>query len=236
MASKAVFNPDTAENLADVLYEIGMDLLSKSQFQMAVKWLDRAYEVLNQQELDRLSMDASELRISIIECLVKALSALRQQEPADRAWSLVHILESEIGDKLVVLLLQLKLLANSPNESFDSIAYSDVIQRMIRTLTLSEANLKLIMLHIRKLSDRSLTHACRAIEDLLGLRVLPSETREWIEKIIVTRLWMATKQEDTLKTLTAVEEFLTSTAADLRDSIGASATLGAQVVSLPSPY
>ncbi len=62
-------DPTTAEKLADVLFEIGRDLLQKKVFPMAVRWLERAHNVLGGQELDKLSMDAGELRLSVMHSL-----------------------------------------------------------------------------------------------------------------------------------------------------------------------
>lgn len=54
------------ENIADLLYEIGKSLYTKQDYQIAVKWLERAYDVLGQQDIDALSCGASELRLSIM--------------------------------------------------------------------------------------------------------------------------------------------------------------------------
>ena len=103
------FEANTAESLADVLFDMGKDLFDKQQYSLAVKWLDRAYEVLNGQQLDQLSMDASELRTSIVQTLVKALLLLKDHEAVKRARSLISLLESVLGDNLIVLLLKSKL-------------------------------------------------------------------------------------------------------------------------------
>jgi hypothetical protein len=71
MASQQLFKPGTAESLADVLYELGKDMLNKQQCSLAIKWLERSYKVLEKQELDRLSIDASELQTSIMQSLIR---------------------------------------------------------------------------------------------------------------------------------------------------------------------
>jgi hypothetical protein len=230
MSSKHFFDPGTAESLADVLYEMGKDLLVKQQYTMAVKWLDRAYQILIEQELDRLSMDASELRISIVESLIKALLGIQDQESADKARSLVDFLENEVGDKLIVLLLRLDLLSATTNESFDSNSYSDILRRMTRTVVLTEPNFKLIMYHIRKLNDRSPGLACKALDELLRLRILQAERDEWIEKVIITRLWMTTNQRDTPDALALLEEVLSAIFESLGQPISSAVTLAAHTV------
>ncbi len=60
-------DPNIAESFADLLFEIGKDQLENKQYELAVRWLERSYDVLLEQDLERLSSDAGELRISIIE-------------------------------------------------------------------------------------------------------------------------------------------------------------------------
>lgn len=230
MSSKQLFDPNTAESLADVLFEMGKDLLDKQQLTMAVKWLDRAYNVLVEQELDRLSMDASELRLSIIESLIKGLLGLKDQESTDKARSLVDLLENEVGDKLIVLLLRFNLITAATNESFDSNAYSDVLQRMTRTMVLTESNFKLVMYHIRKLTTNSPSLACKALDELLKLRILQAGRAEWVEKVIITRLWMITNQRDVRECLVLLEELLSTVLEGLPQPFSSEATVAAQTV------
>jgi hypothetical protein len=231
ISSKQFFDPPTAEGLADVLYEMGKDLLSKQQYPLAVKWLDRAYEVLTDQELDRLSTDASELRISIIETLVKGLLGLHEEESLQRARSLIELLESELGDKLVVLLLRLELLSSSTNENFDSNSYSDIIHRMTRNIVLSNANFRLIMFHIRKLNDKSPSLACIALDELMRLRIFASGKCDWVERVLITRMWMMAGQGDTPEVLASFENCLSLIAANINQPITSAATLAAHTVS-----
>ena len=210
MSSKHFFDASTAESLADVLFEMGKDLLGKKQYAIAVKWLDRAYNILVEQELDRLSMDASELRLSIVESLIKALLGLHDPESTDKARSLVDLLENEMGDKLIVLLLRLELISTTTDDVFDSASYCDILQRMTRTVVFTESNFKLIMHHIRKLAEKSPGLASRALDELLKLRILPAGKAEWVEKAIITRLWMITNQKDGADAPTALGDLLSS--------------------------
>lgn len=63
----SALTPDTVETLADLLYEIGKDFLGKRQYESAVKWLERAYDVVGEEDLDRLGPEAGELRLSIAQ-------------------------------------------------------------------------------------------------------------------------------------------------------------------------
>ena len=230
ISSKQFFDASTAESLADVLYEMGKDLLGKKQYAIAVKWLDRAHNVLVDQELDRLSMDASELRLSIVESLIKALLGLQDPESADKARSLVNLLENEMGDKLIVLLLRLELISAPTNDIFDSTSYCDVLQRMTRTMVLTESNFKLIMHHVRKLAEKSPGLASRSLDELLKLRIVPAGKAEWAEKAIITRLWMTTNQKDGTDALVALGELLSMVLDGLSEPFSPAASLAAQTV------
>jgi hypothetical protein len=62
-------SPSTAENLADLMYEIGKDLLKKRNYELAVRWLERAHDMIGEQELEMLSPEAGELRLSVIQSI-----------------------------------------------------------------------------------------------------------------------------------------------------------------------
>lgn len=64
-----VTDPAAAESLADLLFEIGRDLLTHEEYQPAVEWLERAHDTLCEQDLEKLSTDAGELRLSIMHQL-----------------------------------------------------------------------------------------------------------------------------------------------------------------------
>lgn len=61
--------PSTAENFTDLMYEMGKDLLRKRNYELAVRWLERAYDVISEQELEMLSSEAGELRLSIMQSI-----------------------------------------------------------------------------------------------------------------------------------------------------------------------
>jgi Meiosis protein SPO22/ZIP4 like len=62
-------SPDTAEHLADLLYEIGKHALVRNNHKIAVKWLERAFGMLEEQNLGMLGPEASELRLCMIQSL-----------------------------------------------------------------------------------------------------------------------------------------------------------------------
>jgi hypothetical protein len=61
--------PKSAETLADLLYEIGKDSLKKNDHEMAIRWLERAYDTLGEQDMELLSPEAGELRLSTMHSI-----------------------------------------------------------------------------------------------------------------------------------------------------------------------
>ena len=58
-----------AEALADLLFEVGRDLLRRRDYHRAVKWLEKSHDVLTAQEPDKLSQDTVELKFSVMHHL-----------------------------------------------------------------------------------------------------------------------------------------------------------------------
>jgi hypothetical protein len=68
----STLNPSAAENLVDLLYEIGKGSMERRHFELAVRWLERAHEILEDQELEMLSFEAGQLRLSVMQTLGKS--------------------------------------------------------------------------------------------------------------------------------------------------------------------
>ncbi|TGO23157.1 hypothetical protein BPAE_0142g00190 [Botrytis paeoniae] len=231
MSSKELFDHTTTESLSDTLYEMGKALLENEQHALSVKWLERAYEVLSDDELDKLSADATELRISILQSLIKALLETKTPESIQRAKDLTDLLECELGDKLIVLLLKLELLTEIPSETFDGLTYSAILNKMIRTLVFNPTNLRLFMFHVRKLHEKAPSLACRVLDEMIRLRVKELVTMtEWLEKALLTRIWMGVSGRETEELFAAIAGFLTTIAENIEKSIGVEATMAAHTL------
>jgi hypothetical protein len=105
----SALTPPTAEILADLLYEIGKDALTKRQYEVAARWLERAYDVLGEQDLDMLSPEVGELRLSTMQSIGRCtefmgrtrLTAVTVQaymsktpEAQEKAWQMVKLMET----------------------------------------------------------------------------------------------------------------------------------------------
>ncbi|RYP76845.1 hypothetical protein DL771_001581 [Monosporascus sp. 5C6A] len=218
------------EAFADTLFEIGKTLAARNDFSLAVKWLDRAYDTINSQGLDQLSREAVELRMAISQALVHAHLNAGTDHSFQKAENLVAYMESEIGDKLAVLLLRLELLLKSPAEVFDSAGFAAVLRRLIRNADVSETTFKIILHHVRILDSKSPTLACEIIDYFFGTRVLPSHRKEWIEKVVVFRAQIATSRRDTAESIQSLAMILDAIEENNNQPLGAEAALSLQTL------
>lgn len=223
---------DSAEKLADLLYNIGQECLKTKKFDLAIKWLQRAHEVLQAQEPERLSIDASDLGITITQSRVQALLALQNDEAFAQATQLVDLLESVVGgDRLLVLLLRLEILNAPFNPHFDTSSYSDIIHKIIRTVMLTDSNFKLIMHHIRKLNDKAPGIACNMLDTFLQRRLFSEGTETWVETAVVNRVFMSTQAKDGMDVFAGVRGCLDVVVCGWKRALSLSATHACQTVS-----
>ena len=230
MSSLQIFTPGTAESLADVLFEIGEDFLNKLQYENAVKWLGRAYEVIDHQELDKMSTNISELNLSITDSLIKANLALKTPDATDKARAILDTIEQTMGDRLVVYILRLEILSSTTNENFDSASYANTLHKMACSMILSEPNFKLIMHHIRRLNDKSPSCACNTLDSFIRMRLLSEVKEVWLEKVVITRIWMTVNQRDSIEVLDSLKTILSDISNVFKNPASSAVTLAAHTV------
>lgn len=163
---------------------------------MAVKWLKRANDLIHTQALEKLSMDGLDLRLAICQGLIQAFIGIGSPECIQEANDLTSYMETEVGDKPVVLHWRLEILQKSPDEVFEPETYSSILRRMTRSFGFSDGTLNFLLYHIKELRDKNSRLACGVMDELLKQRVLPSGNAEWIGKSIVRRIWMSMGEID----------------------------------------
>ncbi|KAF2114687.1 meiosis protein SPO22/ZIP4 like-domain-containing protein [Lophiotrema nucula] len=221
-------NSSTAECLADLFYEMGKDFFGKRNYELAVRWLERAHDVLLEQAFEESSSETSELRLSIMQCIVQAYMKLKTDESQKKANDLVSLMETEHGEKIVVCLLRLELL--SASDDLDINRYYAVLLRMIRSVVLTETNFKTIMHHIHKLKDHSNSTVSRLLEDLLDIRLFEDGNEDWIEKVVITRIWIGTTSSLMDNTLASLQGLVNKVSSSIRGTLSAPATHAAQTL------
>ncbi len=218
----------TAEIQADLFFEIGKDQIGKLHPTEALKWLTKSYEAISGQDLDELTSDAPELQVSIMHSMVKALMALGGDENIARAWNIVQDLDIRYSGKLAVLLLKLDLYALNP--MFPPQDYCDVLQRIVRTVHVTNTNVKTALHHVQKLRARNARMAHTVLVSLTTERLLDVEDFEWLEKTLITSVWNCTTSTELDDAISLLGDFLNTLHTNLGKAISPSATHAAQIV------
>src|ERR1700748_1758864 len=112
--NKLLSDPIAAEGLSDVLYEIGRDEFSKKRPDTALRWFEGVLTILGDQQLEYLTDSAPDLKLSTLHLLIKSLVDMGNSESIHRAQTLMELMDAEFGDKMLVSLLKLELLAADP--------------------------------------------------------------------------------------------------------------------------
>ncbi|KAI4843923.1 hypothetical protein E4T44_06486 [Aureobasidium sp. EXF-8845] len=203
-----------AEKKADLAYEVGKSAIQKKQFASAVRWLDQSFQIFQNFDQELLSSDFCDLRLVVMLDYARALVGVGDALSLDKASSLLVTLDQEHGFKTEVHVLRLDIIyAQKPFEADQfcgdcsrSYAFGRHIQ-IYRELTVLRIMYQIQKLNIYNPNKDSATnqttvanstpgpHSCLACQtlDLLLSRLLgqPSITQAWIEKIVVTRVWIS---------------------------------------------
>lgn len=221
---------ESLENMVAALFQIGKSLLSKKDFAAAITWLDRARDSLLKMDQTSMTSDMKELYLAITHSL--AIASLGGQTPSGnkRAEELAQGLKAmvtEDNDRRVQL-IQLELYASPLSESFDASGYADVLLSIVSTFKSSLEEFRLLHHHIQKLHSKSPGLGCKVLDEfMLSLRHR-DDAVEWIEKLIITRVWLLAHQRETKEELDAVQSVLSK----LRIPIGSDTASAAQTVRL----
>lgn len=190
-----MLNVGSAEMLADTLRHVGADMLSRKDYPLAIKWLKRAYEIINSQDKGLMSVEGLENRIAICHNLIQGLLGAGSPEGIGEANNLVSYIESEMGDAPVVLRWKLEILQRSPGEVINADEYAGVLRRMVQKFDLSDSNFQFLLYQIKEFRNQQSRMAIALLDELLTLWILQSGNTEWLNKGLVTRIWMATETD-----------------------------------------
>ena len=222
----------SAEEFADLFFEIGHGQNKNMQWTEAVYWLRRAYDVLRSKSQDLLSDDSGELRVRVMHDMARALLKLETDGSQKEAWKIVRELEIDSGDRLVVLLLRLDVLATDISHSVQD--YCETIHKIIHTtIHLTDTSIRTIFHHIHKLISQNPLMAHSTLLALLKERLLGTEETKWIEKALITIIWNCTSSTDFLDDLASLSDVFDAFGALANGptpALGPHATTAAQIV------
>lgn len=218
----------SAEELADLFFEIGHSQSKKKQWAEALQWLEKAHNILLGRSQDLLSSDAGELRISVMHSMARALLNLESDGSRDKAWTIVRELELDCGNRLVVLLLKLDIFATDASHSAQD--YCDILHKIVRTVHLTDTNVKTVLHHVHELRSRSSLMAHHVLVAFLYERLLGTEDAKWVEKAFVTIIWNFTNSIDLSDAMASLTEIFDALANGAVKALRPPATHAAQTV------
>ena len=221
-------SPALKEQSADVAFEIGKGQMKAECYSEARDWLGYAYNSISGQDIEVMSSDAGDLKLSIMHNLVRVLVHLSGDDHRERAWSLFREVEIDHGELLAVLLLKLDLLATEPFVSPQQ--SSDVMQQIINKVHLTDSNMNTILYHIHKLRSWSGPLAHEILMFTISKILLGGEQKSWLEKMLVTVVWNCTSSSDILDPVLTLTQSCNAIAAGWGYALSLSAMHAAQVL------
>ncbi|KAF8252313.1 SPO22-domain-containing protein [Wilcoxina mikolae CBS 423.85] len=237
MFSKATENdcsePRVAEYTAAVLFDIGSELLGQKSFPAAIKWLQRAYDILSKIEPLYLSEVGSELQVPVAHKLAKAYMKSDLPGGLTRAENIINILSEDWPNRISVFLLKLDLILAQSPESADMAAYRQIILHMIDVTQLTETTFKVIIGKIHVLvSNHATEHACNCLDALISKRLLPMECEDWLNRAFITRLYVTIqhKSTDDESAIANLHSLLDTIAKQLQKTFNPISTHAAQIL------
>jgi hypothetical protein len=197
---------ESGEELVDTFYRIGAAELQRQSLESAIKWLERAHDVLADLDIRGLSENAPNLRMCTMHMLVKAYINMSNPEGTEKAAHLLQLMDSEYGDTVLVSLLKLDMLKVS--ESPDIQAIHGVLVRLFRIMKVTTENFKICMHNINKLRIMHPARSCEAMDGFLAMRLFNDQNAEYMEQISTLRVWTTLTSLDFSEAIESLGGFL----------------------------
>lgn len=241
-------DPDTHGELTVTLFHIGKSLLAEKNFAGALTWLDRTLDCFpseyanDDKYCDIIIGDekrgGTNLRNTAMHALALAALGLQTHAGLELAQKLVFklaMLPGGVRDRRVQI-LQLELYDSPLENSFAASDYAAILSQMIKSFNWTLEEYALLHHHIQKLHSKSPGLGCGILDEwMMALRSGDEAGRdastEWIEKLVITRVWLLAHQRETEGELDAAQAVLSK----VRMPISADAAAAAQTVSATGP-
>jgi hypothetical protein len=166
--------------------------------------------------------------MSAMHLLTKSLLALQTEQSTSKAREVVQLMDTEYGDKMLVSLLKLEILAFEPQPDIN--IYHGTLLRLFRSVYLTKPNFKTLMHHIHKLRKFSPEVACDCLGQLLSIRLFESGKIEYIERVTVMRIWITTSNSQTTSLIDSLRFFLDLVSSNITSPYSSAATHASQTL------
>jgi hypothetical protein len=129
---------DVVEMAAEFCYDIGRSLKQEKRLTNSLSWLERAYQLLQNDDQNAFpSVESEDLRLAVVASYVEASAEQNDTESIQRSWDMVTSLGRDhgMGNRMSVLVMQLNILTRRPA---DADAFLPVVSRMVSSSILTE--------------------------------------------------------------------------------------------------
>lgn len=172
--------------VAELLFDHGAQLLEQEKAEKSIAWLTRCNELITTQDDVRYE----DLRINATQNLTRAYILRGEESDLDSASDLLELAAESYPVAGWLYSLRLDYIARRyPDEIAP---FSALLQSMIRIVQLTTHTFQSIIRKVHDLHKLSLNAACDAL-DLLLPRTADADETQWIEKSLITRIWVASQ-------------------------------------------
>ena len=146
--------PDVVEMAAEFCYDIGRTLKQNKRLPNSLSWLERAYQLLqNDSSQDIASAGSEDLRLAVVASYVEATAEDGDVESVQHSWDMLASLDKDhgMGNRMSVLAMQLNVLTRRPA---DADAFPPIMSRMVSSSVLTEQTFRTYVLYCSPASQQ----------------------------------------------------------------------------------
>lgn len=172
-------------SVCELVLEYGSSLF-RSKDEKAILWLRACQELVIAQEDDKYL----DIRVVAVQNLARAYLAREEEGDLDQVASILDYAAQDYPVASWLYLLKVEYAAK--RYSNDATPMATLLESMIRIVQLTQPIFQSLMRKIHDLHKLSLQSACKVIDILLP-KTAEADEADWIERVLVTRIWLATQ-------------------------------------------
>ncbi|KAK5112103.1 hypothetical protein LTR62_004445 [Meristemomyces frigidus] len=187
--SELAASGDLSEKAADLLHEAARSCLAGKSWIASLKWCERALAALNSCDLEALSQDEPELRLSISATAVEAHLAIGDPSACSHALQIVdNMMDAHtLGPRIAAMLLKLQVLTAASDVDLHEV--EKVVRQIISSAVLTDKTFKTIMQVVHRLKRISVRSSLASMWDLIDRRLLSAcQEHEGSDETALSRL------------------------------------------------
>lgn len=217
---------DKFMSICEVLFEYGSNLLRDKDMQ-AITWLKACQELVFTREEESFV----ELRTSVLQNLARAY--LSRNEEGDLEQVNIILDFATENHPVASWLYLLKVEYAAKRHPQDAKPMANVLESMVRIVQITQLVFHSLIGKIYDLHKLDIGLACKIL-DLLLPKTAEADQPDWIERVLVTRIWLATQsgaEDHQLATIESLKNSIEALDKKLKKEFSPKAIHGCQIVS-----